>query len=76
MSKTASVAVSVVFNERGYWSKGYTYTYDRNLVTGTRVVVPAGEWHSVGRVISCTDDLTVLNPNITYKRIEAVLNDA
>lgn len=43
-------AVHVVFFERGYWSKAYTYKSEMPYAIGEVVVVPTNEFYSVGKV--------------------------
>ena len=43
--------VRVVFNQWGQWSKPYSYICPREC--GEHVIVPAGAYMSVGRVVSC-----------------------
>lgn len=44
-------AVHVVFNERGYWSKTYTYKSEIPYRIGAAVIVPTQHFYSVGKVV-------------------------
>lgn len=50
MSTDQSYAVHVVFFERGYWSKAYTYKSDIAYAIGDIVIVPTNDFYSVGKV--------------------------
>lgn len=43
-------AVHVVFNERGFWSKSYTYKSDRPFAIGSIVIVPTNTFYAIGKV--------------------------
>jgi hypothetical protein len=68
----AQFGISVVFYERGYWSKAYTFLSETPIEKGAKVLVPAGRWYGVAKVVSCTEN-PVLNPEITYKSVIEVL---
>lgn len=62
-------AIFVVFNERGYWSKPYTYKSETGFEVGDVVVVPTGAFFSVGKVVKCIQNYDNFNPEINYKHI-------
>lgn len=64
--------VSVVFNERGYWSKGYTYLSNTPVAKDSVVVVETQTFFSIGKVTACAKD-PVLKQGIQYKYIKQVL---
>ena len=47
---TTVYAISVIFNERGYWSKPYTYKSNIEYAIDSIVVVPTQYFFSVGKV--------------------------
>jgi hypothetical protein len=61
-------AIEVIFNERGYWSKAYTYKSTVPYSEGAVVVVPTGKWYSVGKVVKVHQHYS-FDPAINYKRI-------
>ncbi len=65
--------VQVVFNERGYWSKPYTYIYSEKIEKGTVVVVPTNNFFSVAKVLESIKDFP-FKENIKYKHIALILN--
>jgi hypothetical protein len=64
------LAIQVVFNERGYWSKPYTYKYEKepSISKGDIVVVPVNDFYSVGKVLDVINDYN-FKDNINYKHI-------
>jgi hypothetical protein len=70
MAEMKQYGITVKFNERGYWSKPYTYksivTYEKNDI----VVVPTGTFYSVGKVLSCEENYQ-FDPKINYKHIHS-----
>lgn len=63
-------AVRVVFRERGVWSKNYTYKCAFRPEVGDKVVVPAGDWFSVAKVVAVMDGATYdWKDNVNYKEI-------
>jgi hypothetical protein len=65
--------IQVVFNERGYWSKAYTYISETPISKGAIVVVPTNTFYGVGKVTDSIKDYA-FKPNITYKQILKVLD--
>lgn len=66
----ANFAVRVVFRERGVWSKNYTYQCAFRPEVGDKVVVPAGDWYSVAKVVSVFNGESYdWKEGITYKEI-------
>ncbi|WP_396189751.1 hypothetical protein [Flavobacterium sp.] len=63
--------VQVVFNERGYWSKPYTYLHEESIPKDTPVIVETQNFYSVGKVVSCIKD-PKLDPKIKYKIVKRV----
>ena len=43
-------AIRVMFCRNGIWSKPYTYKCDFFVEKGNAVMVPTGNWYSVGKV--------------------------
>jgi hypothetical protein len=68
MSTNANYAIFVSFNERGYWSKPYTYKSDVEYPLNSAVVVPTGNFFSVGKVKGVVKD-AVFDAEIKYKFI-------
>lgn len=66
--------VSVVFNERGYWSKAYTYLSDKPIEKNTIVVVETQHFYSVGKVNYCIEN-PELKEGIKYKYVKHVLSE-
>ena len=67
---SANFAVRVVFRERGVWSKNYTYKCAFRPEVGDKVVVPAGDWFGVAKVVSVMDGVTYdWKDNVNYKEI-------
>jgi hypothetical protein len=63
-------AVSVSFNERGYFSKGYTYLSNIPVKKGDIVVVPTNDFWSIGKVTNVIEaELANLKSDINYKHI-------
>jgi hypothetical protein len=60
--------IFVVFFERGYWSKPYVYLYEYPLQINQIVLVPTGEFYSVGKIVKVVKDYKKI-PHIQYKRI-------
>ena len=52
----AIYAVGVQFISYGTWTKEYTYKSDKPFQEGDAVVVPTGNWFSLGRVTWCKDN--------------------
>lgn len=65
-------AIQVVFNERGYWSKPYTYLYDEPIEKGKVVVVPTGKFYGVGKVIGSFANFK-FDPQIKYRHVISIL---
>lgn len=65
-------AIQVVFNERGYWSKPYTYLYNNTIEKGKAVVVPTGKYYGVGKVVESFDKYK-FDPQIKYRHIIAII---
>lgn len=63
--------IQVSFNERGYWSKPYTYLHGEDIPKGTIVVVETQHFYSVGKVTGSVKD-PLLDPKIKYKTIKQV----
>lgn len=61
-------AVHVVFNERGYWSKSYTYKSLIPYAIGDIVIVPTAHFYSVGKVIGSEKGYT-FKEGIHYKYV-------
>jgi hypothetical protein len=65
-----SFAIGVVFNERGFWSKSYTYESDSKLEINDIVVVPTQMFYGVGKVVSCMPAQNYkFNPKVNYKKV-------
>lgn len=71
------IGIEVVFNERGYWSKKYTYLHHCPLDVGTLVVVPTQHFFNVAKVVGSTTNVPRERNGqaINYKRLKAVLKD-
>ena len=71
------IGIEVIFNERGYWSKVYTYLHNKPLDVGTLVVVPTQHFFNVAKVVGCTSNFPRERNGkaISYNRIKAVLKD-
>lgn len=67
-------AVGVVFKQGVAWSKPYTYKSLTERRRGDIVIVPTGNFYSVGTVIGCTEEYT-FDPKINYKFIIESLED-
>jgi hypothetical protein len=61
-------SVTVVFNERGYWSKAYTYKSKVICERGDIVIVPTNDFYSVGKVVSFQEN-PIFDSKINYKFI-------
>jgi hypothetical protein len=60
----------VGFKQYMDFSKGYTYLSDKEYKKDDLVLVPAGNWYSVGKVESCSDLVEKdLDPHVKYKAI-------
>lgn len=73
------IGILVVFNERGYWSKAYTYLHPTIIDDGTPVVVPTQHFFNVGKVVGHTTDFPKKNSQgapIKYRRIISALRKA
>ena len=68
-------AISVIFNERGYWSKPYTYKSNIEYAIDSLVVVPTQYFFSVGKVKQVTAN-PVFDEKIKYKFIVCPVEDA
>lgn len=66
--------IKVAFHCRGSWSARYTYTHNKALRRGTAVLVPTGEWYSVGMVMA-TEQENDVPSMITLKPILRVLEE-
>jgi hypothetical protein len=60
--------VEVIFNQRGYWSKRYTFESNEAYQEGDIVVTPTGDFYSVGKVKACYPNYK-FNPKVAYKTI-------
>lgn len=60
--------IQVVFNERGYWSKAYTYKSEKAYDKNTVVLVPTNNFYSVGKVISSIENYN-FKDDINYKQV-------
>lgn len=65
--------IQVVFNERGYWSKPYTYMSHQEIPKNNIVVVPTNNFFSIAKVIESIENYE-FKPNIKYKKITLVLD--
>lgn len=75
-SNPMNYAIGVSFCERNYWSKPYTYLHSSELIPGEIVVVPTGNFFSIGKVINSKSlDTFKLDPKINYKQISIILKD-
>jgi hypothetical protein len=62
--------IGVVFNERGYWSKAYSYKSDTKYSIGDVVLVPMRDFYAVGKVVSFTPESEYLfKTGVDYKSI-------
>lgn len=43
-------AYQVMFKQQGYWSKSYTYKSEEIFSKGDVVVVPTGDFYSIGKI--------------------------
>lgn len=67
--RTLMFGIEVVFYDRnGYWSKSYTYLSNEPYEKDTVVIVPKGEFFSVGKVKNCVSN-PKLKDGINYKYI-------
>lgn len=66
-------AVHVSFNERGYWSKAYTYKSDRPFPIGAIVLVPTNNFYAVGKVLGSEKGYN-FKENVNYKFVKQELN--
>ena len=64
------LAVSVSFNNRGVWSKGYTYKSKIPVNKDDLVIVPVGNHWSVGKVRSVKESYD-FKSGIEYKHIHS-----
>jgi hypothetical protein len=60
--------IHVKFNERGKWSKAYTYLSEKRVPIKAIVIVRSYDFYSIGLVSGVTADF-VQDPEIEYKRI-------
>lgn len=61
-------AIKVVFNDREYWSKPYTYKSYEDYNRNDLVIVPAGTFYSIGKVVeSIPEDKYEFKPEINYR---------
>ena len=65
-------AIQVVFNERDYWSKPYTYLYDSPIEKGKVVIVPTGKFYGIGKVTASLAEYK-FDPQIKYRHVIAIL---
>lgn len=61
-----SYAVHVVFSERGYWSKTYTYKAVKPYSIGAIVIVPTQHFFAIGKVTG-SEKGYLFKPGINYK---------
>ncbi len=61
-------AVQVVFFERGYPTKPYTYKSTEKYEIGDVLVVPTGNFYGVGKVTGCSTDYE-FKENIKYRYV-------
>jgi len=66
--------ISIVFNERGYWSKQYTYKSNVEYAIDSIVVVPTEHFFSVGKVKKVTLN-PVFDEKIKYKFVVCSVNN-
>lgn len=66
MGEEKTFAVLVCFKERQYWSRPYTYKSKVPYKVGDPVVVPTGDFYSVGRVTDCRGEYE-FDSKINYK---------
>ena len=62
--------IHVVFNERGYWSKSYTYKSEVPYEIGDVLVVPAGKFYNCVKVTGCTENYE-FPEGITFKYVHS-----
>lgn len=70
MAEMKTYGVTVKFKDHQYWSKPYTYKSIVTYEKGDVVVVPVGDFYSVGKVLACTPDYQ-FDPKINYKHIHS-----
>lgn len=61
-------AVHVVFNERGYWSKAYTYKSVNPYHIGAIVIIPTNNFYSIGKVTGSEKGYK-FKPDVKYKYV-------
>jgi hypothetical protein len=64
--------INVKFKEYSGWSSSYTYLSEVPYEKGQILVVPAGNWYGVVKVISCKEN-PKLKEGIKYKHVLAPL---
>jgi hypothetical protein len=64
--------IKVCFKERGYWSKAYTYKSETAIDKGAVVVVPTGDFYSIGKVVESVENYDFTG-SINYKPIHSVV---
>jgi hypothetical protein len=68
-------AVHVVFNERGFWSRKYTYKSRTPYAIGDVVIVPTNTFYAIGKVVGSEKGYP-FNKNIVYKYVVKNFNSA
>jgi hypothetical protein len=58
--------IKVKFKQKDEWSNAYTYKSDIYYPKGEAVIVPTGDWYSVGKVTAASEDPN-FNLAVEYK---------
>lgn len=66
--ETNMYGVTVVFQKYEGWSKPYTYKSDLGYDKDEAIIVPTGNWYSVGRVISSVYNYK-FSEDVEYSRV-------
>jgi hypothetical protein len=61
-------AVKIKFNDKGFWSKAYTYTSFVRYAPDSIVVVPTNSFYSIGKVSECLENYN-FKEDIKYKKV-------
>jgi hypothetical protein len=68
-------AIGVAFENKGSWTKPYTYKAKTEVEVGSLAVVKNNTFFDIGKVVSCASDYK-FNPDIKYRGIYSVIKQA
>jgi len=68
--------ISVAFKQFDGWSKNYGYLSNRDFKVGEAIVVPTGDFYSVGKVVSTKKTKrTEISPGIPLKHVVGSISE-